>query len=160
MAYGCLPETFLYLAYPIIAIVELLRILLDEENLSWDEASNIYKQTFSYTNHTLLPEALEEWSIGMFEHLLPRHYQLICEINSRFLAEEVEKKWPGDDSKKHAMLIIGGDGNKVVRMAYLALVCWKYINGVASMHLELVKNFLFPLFYQIYLKNLQMLPMV
>ncbi|MDR1528092.1 MAG: glycogen/starch/alpha-glucan phosphorylase [Puniceicoccales bacterium] len=136
--------------HPIIGIVELLRILLDEENFPWDKAWNICKQTFSYTNHTLLPEALEEWSVGMFEHLLPRHYQLICEINRRFLTEEVEKKWPGDDSKKHALSIIGGDGNKVVRMAYLAVVCCKYINGVAFMHSELVKNLLFPLFYQIY----------
>ncbi|MDR1890883.1 MAG: glycogen/starch/alpha-glucan phosphorylase [Puniceicoccales bacterium] len=136
--------------HPIIAIVELLRILLDEENFSWEKAWNICKQTFSYTNHTLLPEALEEWSVGMFEYLLPRHYQLICEINRRFLTEEVEKKWPGDDSKKNALSIISGEGNKVVRMAYLAVVCCKYINGVAAMHSELVKNLLFPLFNQIY----------
>jgi starch phosphorylase len=136
--------------HPIIAIVELLRILLDEENFSWDYAWGICKQTFAYTNHTLLPEALEEWSASMLETLLPRHYQLICEINRRFLCEEVERKWPGDDTRKRAMSIISGDGRKVVRMAHLAAVCCKHINGVAAMHSELVKVLLFPLFHELY----------
>jgi starch phosphorylase len=136
--------------HPIVAIVELLRILVDEEDFSWEKAWSICTQTFFYTNHTLLPEALEEWNAGLFEHLLPRHYQLICEINRRFLEEEVEKKWPGDDSKKRALSIIAGDGNKVVRMAYLAAVCCKRVNGVAAMHSELVKSLLFPLFHELY----------
>jgi starch phosphorylase len=136
--------------HPIIAIVELLRILLDMEHFSWERAWEICKRTFSYTNHTLLPEALEEWSAGMFERLLPRHYQLICEINRRFLGEEVEKKWPGDDSKKRSLSIISGDGTKVIRMAYLAVVCCQHVNGVAAMHSELVKRLLFPLFNELY----------
>ncbi|MDR3144550.1 MAG: glycogen/starch/alpha-glucan phosphorylase [Puniceicoccales bacterium] len=136
--------------HPIIAIVELLRILLDEECFPWEKAWDICRETFSYTNHTLLAEALEEWSAGMFEHLLPRHYQLICEINRRFLCGDVEQRWPCDDSKKRALSIISGDGMKVVRMAHLAAVCCKRINGVAKMHSNLVKNSLFPLFNELY----------
>ena len=137
--------------HPIIAIAELLRILLDEENMPWDDAWSICQNSFSYTNHTLLPEALEEWPVSIMEKLLPRHYQLICEINRRFLEGDVERKWPGDDSKKRELSIIHECGNaKVVRMAYLAAVCCKHINGVASMHSELVKNLLFPLFNEIY----------
>ena len=141
--------------HPIIAIAELLRILLDEENMPWDDAWSICQNSFSYTNHTLLPEALEEWPVSIMEKLLPRHYQLICEINRRFLEGDVERKWPGDDSKKRELSIIHECGNaKVVRMAYLAAVCCKHINGVASMHSELVKNLLFPLFNEIYPCNL------
>ena len=137
--------------HPIIAIAELLRILLDEENMPWDDAWSICQNSFSYTNHTLLPEALEEWPVSIMEKLLPRHYQLICEVNRRFLEGDVERKWPGDDSKKRELSIIHECGNaKVVRMAYLAAVCCKHINGVASMHSELVKNLLFPLFNEIY----------
>lgn len=137
--------------HPIIAIAELLRILLDEENMPWDDAWDICQNSFSYTNHTLLPEALEEWPVNIMEKLLPRHYQLICEVNRRFLEGDVERKWPGDDSKKRELSIIHECGNaKVVRMAYLAAVCCKHINGVASMHSELVKNLLFPLFNEIY----------
>ena len=137
--------------HPIIAIAELLRILLDEENMPWDDAWDICQNSFSYTNHTLLPEALEEWPVSIMEKLLPRHYQLICEVNRRFLEGDVERKWPGDDSKKRELSIIHECGNsKVVRMAYLAAVCCKHINGVASMHSELVKNLLFPLFNEIY----------
>ena len=136
--------------HPIIAIVELLRILLDEEGFSWENAWNICKETFSYTNHTLLPEALEEWSAGLVKYLLPRHYELICEINRRFLCEEVEKFWPGDDNKKRELSIISGDETKVVRMAYLAVVCCKRVNGVAEIHSRLVKQSLFPLFNEIY----------
>ncbi|MDR1413519.1 MAG: glycogen/starch/alpha-glucan phosphorylase [Puniceicoccales bacterium] len=136
--------------HPIIAVVELLRILLDDECFTWEKAWNICKETFAYTNHTLLPEALEEWSAGLFEHLLPRHYQLICEINRRFLCGEVEKKWPNDDSKKRAMSIISGDGTKVIRMAYLAIVACKHVNGVAEMHSNLLKVSLFSLFSALY----------
>ncbi|MDR1432782.1 MAG: glycogen/starch/alpha-glucan phosphorylase [Puniceicoccales bacterium] len=136
--------------HPTIAVVELLRILLDEELFSWERAWDICKRTFSYTNHTLLPEALEEWPAGLFEYLLPRHYQLICEINRRFLCGEVEKKWPGDDSKKRALSIISGDGTKVVRMAHLAVACCEHVNGVAAMHSDLVKKLLFPLFNELY----------
>lgn len=136
--------------HPIISIVELLRILLDEENLSWDKAWSICQKTFAYTNHTLLPEALEEWPAQMIESMLPRHYQLICEINRRFLECDVEKKWPGDDEKKRILSIISSEGNKMVRMAHLAAVCCHHINGVAEMHSELVKNILFPLFHELY----------
>ncbi|MDR2737609.1 MAG: glycogen/starch/alpha-glucan family phosphorylase, partial [Puniceicoccales bacterium] len=136
--------------HPIIAIVELLRILLDDEGFTWEKAWDICEQTFAYTNHTLLPEALEEWPATMFESMLPRHYQLVCEINRRFLCGDVEKMWPGDDSKKSALSIIGGDCTKVIRMAYLAVICCKHVNGVAEMHSELVKNLLFPFFFKLY----------
>ncbi|MDR1401601.1 MAG: glycogen/starch/alpha-glucan phosphorylase [Puniceicoccales bacterium] len=136
--------------HPVIAVVELLRILVDEEFFPWEKAWDICKQAFSYTNHTLLPEALEEWPAGLFEYLLPRHYQLICEINRRFLCDEVEKKWPGDNAKKRAMSIISGEGTKVVRMAYLAVVACKHVNGVAEMHSALVKTSLFPSFNELY----------
>jgi starch phosphorylase len=136
--------------HPIIAVIELLRIFLDDEKLPWDEAWEICKQSFAYTNHTLLPEALEEWPAAMFESMLPRHYQLICEVNRRFLCGDVENMWPGDDSKKRALSIVSGDGPKFIRMAYLAVVCCKRVNGVAAMHSELVKKILFPLFNELY----------
>lgn len=133
--------------HPTIAVVELLRLLLDEEKMNWDSAWNICQQTFGYTNHTLLPEALEEWPISIFEKLLPRHYQLICEINRRFLDEVVEKKWPNNPQKKEELSILH---NGRVRMAYLAVIGSKKINGVAQMHSDLVKHLLFPSFYELY----------
>ncbi|MDR0679917.1 MAG: glycogen/starch/alpha-glucan phosphorylase [Puniceicoccales bacterium] len=133
--------------HPTIAIVELLRLLLDEYNLSWDAAWAICQGVFGYANHTLLPEALEEWSIDLFTKMLPRHYQLICEINRRFLENEVEKKWPHNSSKKDALSIIH---NGKIRMSYLAVVGSHSVNGVAKMHSELLKSSLFPLFNELY----------
>jgi starch phosphorylase len=133
--------------HPTIAIVELLRLLLDRYNLEWNRAWKMCQDVFGYTNHTLLPEALEEWPIDMFRAMLPRHYQLICEINRRFLENEVEKKWPGDSAKKAALSIIHGGR---IRMSYLAIVGSHSVNGVATMHSKLLKNSLFPLFSELY----------
>ncbi|MDE6576080.1 MAG: glycogen/starch/alpha-glucan phosphorylase [Opitutales bacterium] len=133
--------------HPTIAVVELMRLLMDEYKFQWDKAWSICKSVFGYTNHTIMPEALEEWSVDLFSSVLPRHYQIICEINRRFLEEEVERKWPGDSSKKDALSIIH-DGK--VRMAYLAIVGSHSVNGVAAMHSELLKTDLFSLFYELY----------
>lgn len=133
--------------HPTIAIVELMRLLVDEYYLPWDEAWNICKNVFAYTNHTVLPEALEEWSVDLFSNVLPRHYQIICEINRRFLENEVENKWPNDPSTKEALSIIS---NGKIRMAYLAIIGSHAVNGVAAMHSELLKTLLFPLFYELY----------
>jgi len=135
--------------HPAVAIVELMRILLDEEYMSWDEAWQIASKTFAYTNHTLLPEALEKWSVGLFNKVLPRHLQLIYEINSRFMIE-VEKQWPGDDAKKALLSIIEEGGQKSVRMANLAVVGSYSVNGVAALHTELLKRSLFPEFDELY----------
>jgi starch phosphorylase len=133
--------------HPTIAIVELMRLLLDSYNVPWDDAWTLCRSVFSYTNHTLLPEALEEWSVDLFAKMLPRHYQLICEVNRRFLEDEVEKKWPGDSGKKDALSIVHGGK---IRMSYLAVIGSHSVNGVAEMHSELLKNSLFPLFNELY----------
>ena len=91
--------------HPAIAVLELQRILHDEYGMPWDEAWSIVRRTFAYTNHTLLPEALEKWSVGLFQKVVPRHLQIFFEINKRFL-EEVEAKWPGDTVKKQKLSLI------------------------------------------------------
>ena len=135
--------------HPALAIPELMRILVDEEALSWEEAWDITVETFAYTNHTLLPEALEKWPVSLLEYVLPRHMQIILEINSRFLAE-VASKWPGDDDRLRRMSIIEEADTKQVRMAYLAIVGSHSINGVAALHTELIKSNLLPDFYEMY----------
>ena len=106
--------------HPAVAIVELMRILVDEENMTWAEAWGIANATFAYTNHTLLPEALEKWGVGLFERVLPRHLQLIFDINTHLLLA-VEAKWPGDNDKKRVCSLIEENGGKLVRMANLAV---------------------------------------
>ena len=135
--------------HPSISIPELMRLLLDEEMLPWDEAWDIARRTFGYTNHTILPEALEKWPVPMMEELLPRHMQIIFEINHRFLME-VEAKWPGDVHKLQAMSIIEESNPKMVRMAHLAVVGSHVVNGVAEIHTQLVKSRLFPEFDEMY----------
>jgi starch phosphorylase len=135
--------------HPAVATVELMRILLDEENMPWDDAFNIVCKTFAYTNHTLMPEALERWSVPLFERMLPRHLQIIYEINARFL-DDVEKRWPGDDRRKREMSIIEEGHVKQVRMAHLSVVCSHSVNGVAAIHSELLKTRLFPDFNAFY----------
>src|SRR6478609_8157946 len=135
--------------HPAIAVVELTRILVDEENMSMDAAWKVVGQTFGYTNHTLLPEALEKWGVGLFERLLPRHLQLIYEINTR-LMQTVEAKWPGDDDKKRICSLIEENGGKHVRMANLAVVGSHTVNGVAALHTALLKKDLFPEFDALY----------
>ena len=131
--------------HPAIAVVELMRILLDEQAMTWDAAWAIVAKTFGYTNHTLLPEALEKWGVGLFERVLPRHLQIIFDINTHLMAV-VEAKWPGDNDKKRICSLIEENGHKQVRMANLAVVGSHAVNGVAALHTELLKKHLFPEF--------------
>ena len=136
--------------HPAVAIPELMRILLDEQNLEWSQAWDICQKTFSYTNHTLLPEALETWSAALFERVLPRHLQIIFEINKRFLEGDVEKRWPGDGEKKRALSLIEENGGKKVRMAHLSVLGSHATNGVAALHTRLLCERLFPEFFELY----------
>ena len=136
--------------HPTIAIPELMRILIDEENLDWATAWGICQETFAYTNHTLLPEALEKWSVALFEKVLPRHLEIIYEINAQFLTNIVEKKWPGDDQKKEKLSIIEESQPRMVRMANLCVITAYKVNGVAAVHSELVKTDLFPEFHELF----------
>jgi starch phosphorylase len=132
--------------HPALAVVELMRLLVDTCRVGWDEAWKITTACMAYTNHTLLPEALERWSVRLFSQLLPRPLEIIYEINRRFLGE-VAQRWPGDYSKLQAMSIIEEGDNPHVRMAYLAIVGSFSVNGVAKLHTELLINGLFSNFY-------------
>jgi starch phosphorylase len=139
--------------HPAVAVAELMRILIDNEMLEWDFAWEICRRTFAYTNHTLMPEALETWSVPLFEKVLPRHLQIIFEINRRFLEEEVEARWPGDGDRKTELSIIQEGNPKMIRMAYLAVVASHSINGVAALHTRLLKSHLFQAFTELYPKR-------
>jgi len=128
--------------HPAIAVAELMRILLDEFDLDWDEAWDITRRTMAYTNHTLLPEALEMWPVSMFRRLLPRLLDIIYEINARFITE-VSRRWPGDNDRIARMSLIREGGEPMVRMAYLAIVGSYSVNGVAELHSKLLSNGLF-----------------
>jgi starch phosphorylase len=125
--------------HPAIAVAELMRLLVDERLLPWDEAWDITTRTFAYTNHTLLPEALETWSLELFSNLLPRPMQIIYEINRRFL-DEVRARLPGDEGRVQRMSLIDEAGGRRVRMANLACVGSHAVNGVAALHSELLKQ--------------------
>ena len=131
--------------HPAIAVAELMRLLLDDKHLDWEVAWNITSRSLSYTNHTLLPEALEKWGLGLFGSLLPRHLELIYEINRRFL-QQVRLKYPGNEQILRKVSIIDEEGDKAVRMANLATIASHHVNGVAALHSELVKTELFPEF--------------
>ncbi len=135
--------------HPAIAVAELMRILLDEHAMQWDAAWAITTRTFAYTNHTLLPEALERWGVPLFERVLPRHLQIIYDINARLL-KSVEAMWPGDSNKLRECSLIEEGGHKMVRMANLAVVGSHTVNGVAALHTELLKKDLFPQFDALY----------
>jgi starch phosphorylase len=141
--------------HPAIAVPELMRLLIDDEGLDWDQAWSICRKTFSYTNHTLLPEALEKWSVPLFEKVLPRHLQIIYEINTNFLEKEVEACWPGDMAKKSALSLIEESMPKQIRMAYMAVVASHTTNGVAALHTELLKKKLFKSFDILYPGRIQ-----
>lgn len=132
--------------HPACAVAELMRLLMDEHNLEWDAAWEITQQCMAYTNHTLLPEALERWPVALFSRLLPRLMDIIYQINARFLAQ-VEKKWPGDVSMMRKMSIIEEGDHPQVRMAFLAIIGSFSINGVAGLHTQLLKEGLFADFY-------------
>lgn len=133
--------------HPALAIVELMRILVDENGMSWKQAWNITESTFGYTNHTLLPEAMERWPLSLFERILPRHLQIIYDINERFL-KKVSAKWPHDIDRLNRMSIIEEGYAKQVRMANLSIVGSHSVNGVAALHSELIKTDLVPDFYE------------
>ncbi len=135
--------------HPSIAIAELMRVLIDQHHLEWEKAWGITVNTFSYTNHTLMPEALETWPVPMFENILPRHMQIIYEINHRFL-RDVMHRYPGDTDILRRMSIIEETGGKRIRMAHLAIVGSHKVNGVAQIHTELMKQTIFADFDHFY----------
>jgi len=135
--------------HPAIGVAELMRLLVDERQLDWDRAWAITVDAFGYTNHTLLPEALETWPLSMFSELLPRHLEVILEINHRFL-DEVRARFPGDEARVARMSLIREDGDKHVRMAHLATVGSHAVNGVATLHSDLLKSSVLKDFYELW----------
>jgi starch phosphorylase len=135
--------------HPAVAIAELMRIMMDEAQMDWNEAWPIANKTFAYTNHTLLPEALERWGVPLFEKVLPRHLQIIYEINQRLMAA-CEEKWPGDAEKKRVCSLVEENSPKMIRMANLAVVGSHAVNGVAVLHTKLLRKQLFPEFDELY----------
>ena len=135
--------------HPTVAIPELMRLLIDEHGLSWSESWQITTRVFSYTNHTLLPEALETWPVEMFERLLPRHLQIIYLINRDFL-QSVEARYPGDHERRRRLSIIDDGGGRRVRMAHLAVIGSHRVNGVAQLHTELMRKHVFAGFADLY----------
>ena len=136
--------------HPAIAIAELMRLFIDEEGLDFDNAWNIVSKSFNYTNHTLLPEALEKWPVRIFEKLLPRHLEIIYEINYRFLNGIVEKTWPGNNDIKRKLSVIEEGPERKVRMANLCVIGSAKVNGVAEIHSKLVREQLFPEYSQLW----------
>lgn len=135
--------------HPSIAVAELMRILVDDHELDWDQAWSITTKTMAYTNHTLLPEALEKWSVSLFAKLLPRILEIIYEINARFLAD-VARHWPGDVQKQRDLSLIEEGGEPQIRMAFLAIVGSYSVNGVAALHTQLLTAGLFKDFYALW----------
>jgi starch phosphorylase len=135
--------------HPSIGVAELMRLLVDERRISWDEAWDITVRTFGYTNHTLLPEALETWSLPLFSDMLPRHLEIIYEINARFLAA-VREQYPQDEERVIRLSIIDENADKRIRMAHLASVGSHSINGVAALHSELLKRNVLKDFYELW----------
>jgi starch phosphorylase len=135
--------------HPTLAVPELLRILLDDAQMNWDEAWNLTRHTLAFTNHTLLPEALEKWPVQWFQDLLPRHLEIIYEINRRFL-DDVRAKYPGDEGRIARLSLIEEGANRQVRMAHLAIVGSHSTNGVAALHSELLKQRVVPDFAAMY----------
>ena len=150
--FALFPEKFaiqLNDTHPSIAVAELMRVLVDQENLDWNAAWSIVGKTIAYTNHTLMPEALERWPVALFERLLPRHLQIIYEINQRFLWQ-AQLRWPGEGDRLARVSIIEEGPRPQVRMAHLATVAAHSVNGVAAMHSELIKTDLLPDFHELW----------
>jgi len=135
--------------HPTLAVVELMRLLLDEYDYDWQVAWDITKNVFAYTNHTLMPEALECWGIDLFERVLPRHMQIIYDINAQFL-RSVALRYPGDNDRLRRMSLIEEGEPKRIRMAHLAIVGSAFVNGVSQLHSDLLKEKLFKDFYEFY----------
>ena len=135
--------------HPSCSVAELMRLLMDEHQLDWDAAWRITRQTMAYTNHTLLPEALERWPVRMFEHMLPRLMDIIYRINEQLL-NDVEAQWPGDDDRRRDMSLIEEGDDPHIRMAYLAIVGSFSVNGVAALHTRLLQANLFRNFYELW----------
>ena len=147
--WDALPEkVFIHLneTHPALVIPELMRILIDHEGLGWDEAWDLTRRSTGYTNHTILPEALEKWPVAMMERLLPRHLQIIYEINGRFL-QEISAQYPGDVKRLQRMSLIDENGERYVRMAHLCIIGSSSVNGVAELHSQILKDSLFKDFY-------------
>ncbi len=135
--------------HPALAVAELMRILVDERRLPWEQAWDLTRHTLAFTNHTLLPEALEKWQLELFQRVLPRHLQIIYEINSRFL-EEVALRWPNEPGRLNKLSLVQEGPVKLVRMANLAVVGSHSVNGVSALHSELLKTGLFRDFYELW----------
>ncbi len=135
--------------HPAIAIVELMRILVDEEGMKWEKAWDITVRTFAYTNHTIMPEALEAWSVSLLEKLLPRHLELMYEINVRFLGE-IAARYPDEPDRLIRMSLIEENPEKKVRMSYLSIIGSHSVNGVSKFHTALLKSTLFKDFFEMY----------
>ena len=135
--------------HPAIAIPDLMRILMDQYDLAWDDAWDITVKTFGYTNHTIMPEAMEKWPLSLMESVLPRHTTIIYEINRRFL-ELISRTFPGDTDRLRRMSLIEEGPEKMVRMAYLAIVGSHSTNGVAALHTQLLRTVLFKDFFELY----------
>ena len=125
--------------HPSLAVAELMRILLDDAHLGWDQAWDLTKKTLAYTNHTLLPEALEKWPVELFEMLIPRHLEIIYEINRRLL-DEVRLRFPGDDGRMARVSLVEEGSQRKIRMANLAIVGSHSTNGVAAVHSKLLRT--------------------
>tara|TARA_Y100001968_G_scaffold47153_1_gene37352 strand:- start:8455 stop:10989 length:2535 start_codon:yes stop_codon:yes gene_type:complete len=135
--------------HPAIAVAELMRLLIDNHHFQWEKAWDITSRSVAYTNHTLLPEALEKWDLNLFKDLLPRHLELIYEINKRFL-QQVRLKYPGNDQILRKLSIIDEEGGKAIRMAHLATIGAHHINGVAALHSDLIQRQLLPEFAELW----------
>ena len=135
--------------HPAVAVLELLRVLVDVEGLDWSKAWEIVRGTFGYTNHTLMPEALEKWPVELFGRVLPRHLELVFDINHRFLGE-VTRRFPGDIDRMRRMSLIEEGGQKAVRMAHVAVVGSHSVNGVSALHAKLIQERLFRDFAQMF----------
>ncbi|MDP2830365.1 MAG: glycogen/starch/alpha-glucan phosphorylase [Sulfuricellaceae bacterium] len=158
---GASPKTFhekfavqLNDTHPAIAVAELTRLLIDDHHLEWDDAWSVVRQTFAYTNHTLLPEALEKWPIQLFQDILPRHMEIVYQINLYHL-EEVKRRFPGDGKRLQALSIIDESGPRYVRMAHLACVGSHAINGVAKLHSRLLRETVLREFYELWPEKFQ-----
>lgn len=138
--------------HPSIAIVELMRILIDEEKMDWDTAWDVTVKVFAYTNHTIMPEALETWPVPLFEKLLPRHMQIVYEINLRFL-KDAAASFPGDNDRLRRMSIIEEGDSRKIRMGYLAVIGSHSVNGVSELHTKLLERQLFADFYELFPKK-------